>query len=680
VGGGRESGATSHVQTRSRADAGLAVSALFALLFVVTSTVTRRVELSGSGFTELWPAGGLPIIWLMVRDGRTPVIDSALVLAASFVANLIAGSDPVVGGIFAAANLAQSWLAVLLLRRWCPDTWGCGGERPLDNPRVVASMGAALCLAIGAGTALASAGAAFLPGVGDGIFDPVASGLWFGRNLGSALIVVALCIMVGQRVTSPRPWPRLRGEDARPSELLAATLFTIFMYGLAFSFDELPLAFPLLAATVWYAARFSTLLSAVHSFVVGVATMMLTLDGVGPFARVEHADVGFMIAQFYIATIALTGLAIATGRDERQALTDEVRRAQEETAYEGSVRAAVIGSMTEGVLVVDETGDLLVHNEAAARVLGLGDQLTASSRFSLSSWTLDGAEMPLRERPTARALRGERVEGELMVVRVEDVGERILTVSAIPLPRDELQDRTRALVLLRDTTNEHASREELAAFAGVVAHDLRNPLAAIDGWTEMITDQLDAGELDDQLAHEFVSRVRSASRRMRELIRDLLAHATSNARDLDVGRLDLTAMVDEIAAGRNASGFVSAERMPLVLGDPVLVRQALDNLIGNALKYVAPGEEPKISVHGCRSDARLVTVEVADHGIGIPEEDRDRVFDEFHRAHYREYEGSGLGLSIVRRIVTRHGGTVEALANPAGQGTVFRFTLPAFED
>ncbi len=70
-------------------------------------------------------------------------------------------------------------------------------------------------------------------------------------------------------------------------------------------------------------------------------------------------------------------------------------------------------------------------------------------------------------------------------------------------------------------------------FAGVVAHDLRNPLAAIDGWTEMIADELDGGDLDPDLAREFVSRVRSSSRRMRELIRDLLAHATSGSRDLD---------------------------------------------------------------------------------------------------------------------------------------------------
>ena len=115
--------------------------------------------------------------------------------------------------------------------------------------------------------------------------------------------------------------------------------------------------------------------------------------------------------------MVITGLGLATGRDERQALSDELRRAQEETEYGGRIRSAVIGSMTEGVLVVDETGELLMHNEAAAQALGVGRALTTASRLSLSSWTVDGVEMTDAERPTARALRGERVEGELMVAR-----------------------------------------------------------------------------------------------------------------------------------------------------------------------------------------------------------------------------------------------------------------------
>ncbi len=678
MGGGPDGEVTRHGRAGLRVYAGSPFAVLCAVAIVVSSVVTQPVEFAGSGFTDLWPAGGLPILWLLIRGARVWSVDSAAVLLALLVANLAAGGTPLLSATFAIATLAQSWAAVLLLRRGTPTLWGCGVDRPLERPRDVAVLGGTLVVAMAAGTVAGTAVAVAIPALDVGL-DPVASGLWFGRNLGGALISVGLGILIGHRVTSPEPRPSLRGPSAGPTELVGAVLFTILTYGLAFSFEELPLAFPLLAATVWFSARFSTLLSAAHSFLVGVATMVLTLRGIGPFASVPDSHVGFMLAQFYIATIALTGLAIATGRDERQALADELRHAQEEASYEESVRAAVIGAMVEGVLVVDDAGELLVHNEAAAGVLGLGDRLESESRFSMATWTLDGVAMTDEQRPTARALRGERVDAELMVVRIDDVGDRIVTVSAVPLARDEVRDRARALVLLRDTTTEHADREELAAFAGVVAHDLRNPLAAIDGWTEMIADELDAGVLDPQLAQEFVSRVRSSSRRMRELIRDLLAHATSSARDLDVSRVDVTAIAAEVAAARHAEGLVGAEPVPPVLGDSVLVRQVLDNLIGNALKYVAPGEEPKITVGGCRTDARLVTIEVTDNGIGIPDADRHRIFEEFHRAHYREYEGSGLGLSIVRRIVNRHGGTIEALPNPAGQGSVFRFTLPAYD-
>ena len=669
-----------HVQTGPRVYAGLWFGFVCAAVVMLVALVAEVGDLAGTGFTELWPTGGVPIVWLMVRGARVLSIDTVLLAAALFFADLTMSAGVGLAVIFAGSGVVQTWMVVLLLRRWSPGTRGCGGDRPLEAPRTVARLGAALVVGLAVGTALGVTIAAAIPSIPVQFVDPVDSLLWFGRNLGSALIVVPLAIALGQWLTSAPPRPSLRGPDARPAELLAAPLFTIGMHVIAFSFADLPLAFPLLAATVWFGARFTTLLSSAHSFLLGGATMVLTLTQVGPFAAVDNLEVGAMLAQFYIATIALTGLAIATARDERQALAAELRRAQEEASYEESVRAAVIGSMTEGVLVVDDAGELLVHNAAAARILGAGDQLDSSSRFSLTSWTIDGVELSAAERPTARALRGERVEEELMVVRVADVGERVLTISAIPLARDDAHQRSRAMVLLRDSTDEHAHREELAAFAGVVSHDLRNPLAAIDGWTEMIADELDAGELDAQLAREFVSRVRSSSRRMRELIRDLLAHATSSARDLDVTRVDVAALVAEIAVGRHAEGLVSAEPMPHVLADPVLVRQVLDNLIGNSLKYVAAGEEPKVTVHGYRSDARLVTVEVQDNGIGVPEEHRERIFEEFHRAHYREYEGSGLGLSIVRRIVNRHGGTIEALPNPAGAGSVFRFTLPAYAD
>ncbi len=107
----------------------------------------------------------------------------------------------------------------------------------------------------------------------------------------------------------------------------------------------------------------------------------------------------------------------------------------------------------------------------------------------------------------------------------------------------------------------------------------------------------------------------------------------------------------------------------------MLVRQVLDNLIGNATKYVAPGVRPRVQVRG-REDADVTVLTVSDNGIGIPEDQRAQVFETFHRVHPEGYRGTGLGLAIVRRAVERCGGTIEVRDNPGG-GTVFEVHLPA---
>lgn len=650
-------------------------AACFAGALVVLATITGSSGYDGPGFSVGLPTGGAAVLWFLLRGVRVVSVETLLLALVGLAGSLLLGSDPALAAAFGGAVTVQTLVAVLLLRRWCPELWGCGGDRPLDRPRALARYAGALLLGMVVGAVLASVAWAVLTG---DRFD-LGGLLWFGRNFGSSLIVVTFGLLLGERITSERPRPRLL-SGATGLELGAAVAFTVGMYVLAFWFDDLPLAFPLLAATVWFGLRFSTLLSAAHSFVAGVAVMALTMADIGPFSDVEPATVGYLLAVFYVVTIVVSGLGLSTGRDEREALAAELRRTREEVEYQARVREAVIGSMNEGLFVLDDSGTVLLHNPAAAEIFGVDEaELSRELLATRSNRWADGSPLLDAERPSSRALAGEVVRDLEILVSAEDAPDRVVAVSATPLPRDELRDRARALVLFRDTTTEHARREELAAFAGVVAHDLRNPLAAIDGWTEMIADELDTGGLDAQLAREFVSRVRSSSRRMRELIRDLLAHATSSARDLDVSRVDLGPLVAEIVAARHAEQSVAFDDIPPVLGDPVLLRQVVDNLIGNALKYVAPGVEARIVVHGCRSEPGWVTVRVADNGIGIPAGEQELIFEEFHRAHYRDYEGSGLGLSIVRRIITRHDGTIVARSNPDGQGSVFEFTLPAYD-
>ncbi|MFC4786227.1 ATP-binding protein [Nocardioides sp. MAHUQ-72] len=644
----------------------------FVLVYVVLGFVGRATTVDGETFALVWPAGGLAVLWFLVRGAGLRSIDSVLLAAAVVGVNSTTGAPLSASVVLVVTNLLQTLLAVGLLLRWCPEMWGCGGERALDSPRALSRYLAAAAAATAAGALVGTL--AF--GAVRGEVDWVGGALWFGRNLCSVLTVTTLGLLAGQwrSTTGPRA-PLVRPGRTARAELAGAILLTVAMYVLAFVFDDLPLAFPLLAVTAWVALRFATLVSAAHATLIGVATVALTLHDVGPFALVVNPELGALLAQFYVTTIVVTALAVSTGRDEREALATELRRSQAEAVYESSLRDAIIGSMAEGVVVIDETGEVLVANRAAGEILGR--PTTGWSLFGVGASHPDGSPLQDHERPSWQALRGGSVRDMEVMLPLPDGSPRALAVSAVPLPRDDHSGRARALMLARDTTVEHARRQELASFAGVVAHDLRNPLAAIDGWTELIAEELDAGELDPDVAREFVSRVRSSSRRMRELIRDLLAHATSGSREMSEARVDVAGLVDEVTAARHADGLVRCGRIPLVAGDPVLLRQVVDNLIGNALKYVAPGEQPRIDVSG-RTAGDQVVVRVADRGIGLPEGEHDRVFEEFHRAHHRDYEGSGLGLSICRRIVTRHGGTIVARDNPAGRGTVIELTLPAY--
>ncbi|MBB6629549.1 MASE1 domain-containing protein [Nocardioides sp. KIGAM211] len=652
------------------------VLAAFVLLYVALGFAGRATLFDGTTFALVWPAGGAAVLWFLVRGAGARSLDTALLAGSVLGVNFVTGASLDVSLVLVVTNVLQTLVAVTLMRRWCPHLWGCGGRRPLDSPRSLARYIGAALLATGAAALLGTL--AF--GLINGRLDGLGGLLWFGRNLCSVLTLTTVGLLVGQRVTSPGPRaPIAASAAAGHLELLAAIVFTSGMYVLAFVFEDLPLAFPLLAATTWVGLRFATLLSALHATLIGAATVALTLRGIGPFADVPGAEVGALLAQFYVATIVVTALALSTGRDERQALAATLRRTQEQAVYEARLRDAIISSMDEALVVFDESGDLLVRNGAAAAILepvGTGP----ASLYGIGATHPDGSPLLDDERPSYRALRGETVHDLEVLVEVPALGPRILAISASPLPPDAQTGRSRALMLCRDVTVERARREELASFAGVVAHDLRNPLAAIDGWTEMIGDELEAGELDPELAREFVSKVRDSSRRMRELIRDLLAHATSSARDLHVTRVDVAAEVAEVVAARHAEAAVTWGRIPPVAADPVLVRQVLDNLLGNALKYVDPDRAPRITVTAVVDDggSDAVTIRVADNGVGMPAGEHDRIFEEFHRAHHRDFEGSGLGLSIVRRIVARHGGTIVARDNPEGRGTVFEFTLPRY--
>lgn len=228
-----------------------------------------------------------------------------------------------------------------------------------------------------------------------------------------------------------------------------------------------------------------------------------------------------------------------------------------------------------------------------------------------------------------------------------------------------------------------ARQADLKAFAYVVAHDLKGPLAAVGGFAEIVGSDLAEGVTDPAELLPNLERVGDGVTRMRLFIDDLLAYATARDAAIHPQPVDLEAMVAAIIAERTdhlraaaLTPQICSTGLPTVHADPVLCRQLLDNLIGNALKYTRPGQAASVRVSAHQCPGEWVRIEVADRGIGIPAEEQERIFESFHRATTDPgYTGTGLGLAICQRVVERHHGTIAVTDNPGG-GSLFRFTLP----
>jgi PAS domain S-box-containing protein len=233
----------------------------------------------------------------------------------------------------------------------------------------------------------------------------------------------------------------------------------------------------------------------------------------------------------------------------------------------------------------------------------------------------------------------------------------------------------------RNTALQAANRD-LESFSYTVSHDLRAPLRAVDGYARILEEEY-AGALDEE-GLRLLSVVRSEARRMGMLIDDLLAFSRFGRQSLTVSQIDLRQLGEEImreVRTRNSDrtiDFVCAD-LPPALADRATLRQVLVNLLTNATKYAKPEGDIRIELGGQRDEAHNIYW-VRDNGIGFDMRYAEKIFGVFQRLHNdQQFEGTGVGLAIVERIITRHGGRVWAESEP-GKGATFFFSLPAADD
>jgi signal transduction histidine kinase len=321
-----------------------------------------------------------------------------------------------------------------------------------------------------------------------------------------------------------------------------------------------------------------------------------------------------------------------------------------------------------------------MYNSAARQLLGrpmpAGTPASWTGDFGLAA--SDGSRLPEEALREALWVEADDPAKTLQVLVGHDGSPRTLDITAQAIGSAEERS---TMVLLHDVTAQRARMHELSNFAGMVAHDLRGPLTVLDGWLEVAEDG--NPERDLELMEDAVRKARDSSRRMRQVIEDWLNYTVVQNGQLRPEAIKLFGVAGEIVDGRRASWAGGEEphfELDLehsVLADPGLLRQLLDNLVGNAIKYTAPDEQPWVQIRSeADEEPGWIRVEVVDHGVGIPEGEEELIFEEFHRGPLEgRSAGTGLGLALTRRIVNLHGGQMRAMRNPEG-GSTFTFTLP----
>lgn len=263
-------------------------------------------------------------------------------------------------------------------------------------------------------------------------------------------------------------------------------------------------------------------------------------------------------------------------------------------------------------------------------------------------------------------------------------GSLALEVREHQVAREQLAEQTARLKETNAKLIE--SNEHLDEFTSVVAHDLQEPVRKIISYGELL-EQVHGDDIPDPV-REKLQRIVNASNRMQQLINDLLAYARMTSRELEFQPVDVGEVLEEVTENLGTrleatGGEIRVTTpMPTIDADQSCMWQLFQNVIGNGLKFHRPGFPPLVEIAaeqlpGTEESAPpMWRFRVSDNGIGIPEKFRDRVFDTFMRLHGRtKYEGTGMGLSICKNVVERHGGHIEATQGENG-GTTFSIVLP----
>jgi two-component system phosphate regulon sensor histidine kinase PhoR len=336
--------------------------------------------------------------------------------------------------------------------------------------------------------------------------------------------------------------------------------------------------------------------------------------------------------------------------------------------------AAILSGMVEGMIAIDREERIVHINEAAERILSISGEDCLGRRIWEATRVREVCEA------LEDSMKQEHVTiGEARIAAPQD--EMVIQLIATPY-RDASADLAGALVVLHDVSELRKLETIRRDFIANISHELKTPLAAIRGLVETLIDDKD---MDGDTHDRFLDKIRKQSTRLATLVSDLLTiskleseDATKEFREVDF-REPMSESLRAIVPVAQSKRLTLEHELPdepvPVIGDAEALRELVDNLVGNAVKYTPAGGRVQVLL---RADADWAILEVEDNGIGIDPNDQGRVFERFYRvdkARSRELGGTGLGLSIVKHVALSHRGNV-SLRSSLGEGSNFRVQIP----
>jgi PAS domain S-box-containing protein len=384
-----------------------------------------------------------------------------------------------------------------------------------------------------------------------------------------------------------------------------------------------------------------------------------------------------------------------------EASVSEQKGAEETPSRSEAQYRAVVETAADGIVIIDHRGTICSFNRAAERIFGY----TATEAIGQNVRLLmpepdksrhDGCIAAYRRTGVPRIIGiGREVEGvrkdgtpvpiDLAIAEWWDDGEQFFTgIMRDVTKRKQAEEEIRRLNSELEqrvgerTQQLQAANSELQAFAYSVAHDLRAPLRAMQGFSKALLE--DYGDLLDDLGRDYAERIVNSSARLDEMIQDLLAYSRIGREEIRREDVSLSLVVREAlmlfggTIEKTGAVVEVTEPLPSVRGHRTILTQVLGNLISNALRFVAPGVSPHVRIYSEIRDTR-VRLWVGDRGIGIAPEHQTRIFEIFQQLHGQAtYGGTGIGLAIARKGIERLDGRIGVESAP-GKGSRFWFEL-----